>query len=70
MSAPIVRPHITYDELCRMVPEGTLCELVDGEVYRTPSPNLRHQTLVGRLFAAFLAAIRDGSTVIVWRRST
>lgn len=64
MPAPLVRPHVTYEELCQMLPEGTLCELIDGEVYMTPSPNLRHQVLVRRLSQAFLAGIRDRSEIL------
>ena len=64
MSAPAIRPRLTYEELCQTVPEGTLCELIDGEVFMTPSPNLRHQVLVRRLSQAFLAAVRDRSEVL------
>jgi Uma2 family endonuclease len=48
-----------------MLPEGTLCELIEGEVYMTPSPNSRHQILVGRLFTALQSAIDDQSIVLV-----
>lgn len=65
MKAAQVRPYVTYDELCQMLPEGSLYDLIDGEVYRTPSPNLRHQTLVLRLAVAFQGAIQDRSRVLI-----
>jgi Uma2 family endonuclease len=39
--------------------DGLRHELIDGEHYVTPSPNTRHQRLVGRLFAAFVLYLRD-----------
>jgi len=65
VSAPAIRPRLTYEGLCQTVPEGTLCELIDGEVFITPSPNLRHQVLVGRLHLAFQLALRDRSQVLI-----
>jgi Uma2 family endonuclease len=65
MSAPLIRPHVTYEELRVMVPEGTLCEVFDGEVYMTPSPGARHQVLVGRIFLALETANRDRAVVLM-----
>jgi Uma2 family endonuclease len=31
------------------LPEGTLAELIDGEIFVSPSPKVRHQMAVGRL---------------------
>ena len=40
----------TYDDLVLFPDDGRRHELIDGEHYVTPSPNLRHQELVGRLY--------------------
>lgn len=65
MSAPLAHPHLTYDDLCQMLPEGSLCDLIDGEAYMTPSPNARHQILVGRLHVALLNALQGRSLVLL-----
>jgi Uma2 family endonuclease len=42
--------RLTYDDFLRIPDDGKRHEIIDGEHYVTPSPNLRHQKLVGRLF--------------------
>lgn len=43
-------------EVYKMLPEGTLAELIDGSIYMTPPPNTDHQDismkLSGRIFMA------------------
>jgi Uma2 family endonuclease len=54
-----VDTRFTYDDLALFPDDGKRHELIDGDHYVTPSPNLRHQELVGRLYLAvgnFLAA--------------
>ncbi len=63
MSSPLVKPHITYEELSRIPSDGKRYELFEGEAYVTPSPNLHHQRILRRLSRAFEDAIRDGSEV-------
>lgn len=51
--------RLTYDDLEYFPDDGKRREIIDGELYVTPSPNLRHQVLVGRLHVAianYLAA--------------
>jgi Uma2 family endonuclease len=47
-----VRPEsgtkLTYDDFVLFPDDGKRHELIDGEHYVTPSPNRRHQELVGR----------------------
>ena len=64
MTHPLVRPHVTYEELCRIPSDGNRYELFEGEAYMTPSPDLRHQRAVRRLARAFEDAITDGSEVL------
>jgi Uma2 family endonuclease len=42
--------RLTYDDLRRLPEDGLRHELIDGEHYVTPSPNLRHQRILGKLF--------------------
>ena len=51
--------RLTYDDFLLFPDDGKRHEIIDGEHYVTPSPNLRHQRLVGRLFLSignYLAA--------------
>jgi Uma2 family endonuclease len=41
---------LTYDDYLRFPDDGKRHELIDGEHYVTPSPNLRHQHISGRLY--------------------
>jgi Uma2 family endonuclease len=40
---------LTYDDLLRLPDDDRRHELIDGEHYVTPSPNLRHQRISGNL---------------------
>jgi Uma2 family endonuclease len=40
---------LTYDDFVLFPDDGKRHELIDGEHYVTPAPNLRHQKIVGRL---------------------
>ena len=51
--------RLTYDDFVLFPDDGLRHELIDGEHYVTPSPNTRHQRLVGRLHAAFILYLRD-----------
>jgi len=51
--------RLTYDDFLLFPDDGRRHELIDGEHYVTPSPNTRHQRLVGRLYAAFVLYLRD-----------
>ena len=47
-AAPAVR--LTYDDFLLFPDDGKRHELIDGEHYVTPSPNVNHQRVVGTLF--------------------
>jgi Uma2 family endonuclease len=51
--------RLTYDDLQLFPDDGRRHEIIDGQHYVTPSPNTRHQRLVGRLHAAFVLYLRD-----------
>ena len=46
------RLKLTYDDFLLFPDDGKRHELIDGEHYVTPSPNIRHQAILGRLFLA------------------
>jgi Uma2 family endonuclease len=61
MGVPAARADMrfTYDDFLLFPDDGKRHEIIDGEHYVTPSPNRRHQRLVGRLYleiAQFLKA--------------
>lgn len=47
---PHVDTRLTYDDFLLFPDDGKRHELIDGVHYVTPSPNRRHQRLVGRLY--------------------
>ncbi len=49
-SLPAVK--LTYDDFVHFPDDGQRHELVDGEHYVTPSPNLRHQRIAAKLYLA------------------
>jgi Uma2 family endonuclease len=65
VTAPLIRPYITYEDLCRLPSDGHRYELFEGEAYVAPSPFHEHQELVFRLALEFRQAIRDRSRVFV-----
>ena len=40
---------LTYDDFVLFPDDGQRHELIDGEHYVTPSPNLRHQRILGKV---------------------
>ena len=47
---PHVDTRLTYDDFLLFPDDGKRHEIIDGVHYVTPSPNRRHQRLVGRLY--------------------
>ena len=43
---------LTYDDLVNLPDDGKRHEIIDGEHYVTPSPNTKHQAIVGNLHAS------------------
>ena len=50
--------RLTYDDFVLFPDDGKRHEIIDGEHYVTPSPNLRHQELVGRLHVEIALYLR------------
>jgi Uma2 family endonuclease len=49
VKAATPRLKLTYDDFVLFPDDGKRHELIDGEHYVTPAPNIRHQRLLGRL---------------------
>ena len=67
-AAPAPDVRLTYDDFLLFPDDGKRHELIDGAHYVTPSPRLRHQDLVGRLFFAignYLTAHPDAGRVFL-----
>lgn len=58
---------LTYDDLVAMPDDGLRRELIDGELYVTPSPNRKHQSIVlnlAYLIKGYLRAHRAGRVFV------
>ena len=51
--------RLTYDDFVLFPDDGLRHEIIDGEHYVTPSPNTRHQELVGRLYFELALHLRS-----------
>ena len=59
MSELLERPPRTIMEVYKMLPEGTLAELVDGIIYMSPAPFDNHQTVSMNLSIEMGSFIRE-----------
>ena len=49
MQKTVERPPRTIMEVYKMLPEGTLAELINGNIFMSPSPVRKHQRLILKL---------------------
>ena len=49
VKAGVPRVRLTYDDFLLFPDDGKRHELIDGEHYVTPSPNIKHQIILGNL---------------------
>jgi Uma2 family endonuclease len=49
----------TYDDFVHFPDDGKRHEIIDGEHYVTPSPNTKHQAVLGNLFALFWVFLKE-----------
>jgi Uma2 family endonuclease len=59
MKLAIESPPRTLMEVFRMLPEGTLAELIDNTLYMSPSPVGKHQKILQTIFRRLSEAIED-----------
>ena len=53
---------LTYDDYLLFPDDGKLHELIDGEHYVTPSPNMRHQAILGVLHGLIWSYLEQHAT--------
>ena len=53
------RPPRTIMEVFKILPEGTLAELINGVIYMSPSPKRKHQRIVGKLFSKIFSVVEE-----------
>ncbi len=53
---------LTYDDYVLFPDDGKLHELIDGEHYVTPSPNMRHQAILGVLHGLIWSYLEQHAT--------
>lgn len=59
MAMPAARTEWTVDMLDELPDDGQRYELIDGELFVTPSPSYPHQYIVGELYARLLEYLRN-----------
>ena len=59
MATPTVSrpPSLTYEDYCLLPEDGKRYELIEGEIFVSPAPSTRHQTVSMRLSAALFEAL-------------
>jgi Uma2 family endonuclease len=63
---PHAPPHkLGYDDYARLPDDGKRYELLDGEVFVTPAPNIGHQRALGNLFVLLRVHFRGSAQVFV-----
>jgi Uma2 family endonuclease len=50
---------LTYEDLCRLPDDGMRHELIDGELYVTPAPRLKHQRVASNLAGHLFMYLRE-----------
>ena len=56
-----VKREWTFDDLNDLPDDGNRYEVIDGELFVSPAPALRHQEAVGRLHRIFTARVTRSS---------
>ncbi len=59
-------PQITWDHVEQLPDDGNRYEAIEGDLYETPAPSVRHQTISKRLHAALMRLLEDPGHGEVW----
>lgn len=59
MSLATTPIKLTYEDYLEFPDDGNRHELIEGDHVVTPAPNIRHQMLVGELYARLRAFVKD-----------
>jgi len=60
-----LKPRKTVDDYMKL-PEGTLAELIEGEVFMTPSPKPVHQDVLQEIYSALRPFVQANGLGKVW----
>jgi Uma2 family endonuclease len=61
MRNEIITPPRTVMEVFRMLPEGTLAEVIENTLYMSPTPSTNHQRLITLLLTQIHKYVSDNS---------
>ncbi len=64
MSSAMHTTELKTDKDLVQLPEGTLAELLDGEIFMVPAPVPEHQRVSGKLYAILLNFVENRS--LIW----
>jgi Uma2 family endonuclease len=59
-------PQITWDDVQQLPDDGNRYEAIAGELYVTPAPSVRHQTVSKRLQVDLMRILEDPGYGQVW----
>jgi Uma2 family endonuclease len=65
MSTLKLKPRKTAEDYMRL-PEGTRAELIEGEIFMSPSPKERHQSRIGNVYSLLREKFRQRKLGRVW----
>jgi Uma2 family endonuclease len=66
MKTSIDSPPRTMIEVFKMLPEGTLAELIDNHLFMSPSPKSKHQIILNEINFQFLLHFKKNKTGMVY----
>ena len=61
----VVLPNRTYEDFAAL-PEGTLAQLIDGDIIVSPAPNVKHQLVISRLSRLLANFVNDRNLGVVF----
>ena len=62
----VALPKLTFEDYVAFPEDGRRHELIDGEHYVSAAPNVRHQTILGNLYAILRELIRKHDLGWLW----
>ena len=69
MVSPRPKTKLTYEDYAK-TPDDERWELIDGELFRMPSPNIAHQMISGELFPRMKQFVQERNLGIVFHAPT
>ncbi len=57
---------LTYDDYVNLPDDGKRYEIIDGELYVNPSPNMKHQRVLGNLFVSLTTFVEKHKLGLVF----